>query len=136
MWSTPFVSEINEVTRTRNEAATHLRGLDLPEQACADALLMLSELVTNAVYHGVEPLVLRVDGTPERIRVEVDDASSEPPVLRPIDPHRLGGMGMRIVDDLSDRWGCTPTGFGKTVWFELSVVEQAESALGGRCPTV
>lgn len=135
MWSTPFVSEINEVTRTRNEAAAHLSGLDLPEPSCADALLMLSELVTNAVYHGVEPLTLRVDGTPERIRVEVDDASSEPPVLRPIDPHRLGGMGMRIVDDLSDRWGCTATDFGKTVWFELSITGAPVRAADGRQAT-
>lgn len=135
MWSTPFVAEINEVTRARTEAARHLRDRGVPEQRLADALLMLSELVTNAVYHGIEPLALRVEASDGRIRVEVDDASAEPPVLRPIDPHRLGGMGMRIVDDLSDRWGCTESGSGKTVWFELSVADRSAPAVGGQQTT-
>jgi anti-sigma regulatory factor (Ser/Thr protein kinase) len=135
VWSTPFVAEITEVTRTRNEAAAHLRTQEVPEAQVADALLMLSELVTNAVYHGVQPLALRVVLSSGRIRVEVDDASTEPPVLRPIDPHRLGGMGMRIVDDLSDEWGCTATEVGKTVWFELAVAGRPAPAVDGRQTT-
>ncbi|WP_421118639.1 ATP-binding protein [Aquihabitans daechungensis] len=121
VWSTPFVPVISEVTRTRRAASEHLRSHQVPDRQLEDTMLLLSELVTNAVHHGAEPLELRVDATDHRIRVEVDDASVEPPVLRPNDPRRLGGMGMRIVNDLADAWGSRPSSSGKTVWFEVAL---------------
>ena len=121
MWRTPFVPVISEVTRTRQAASEHLRLQRVPERQLEDALLLLSELVTNAVHHGAGPLELRVDTSDTRIRVEVDDASIEQPVLRPLDPRRLGGMGMRIVNDLADTWGSRPSSVGKTVWFEVAL---------------
>jgi anti-sigma regulatory factor (Ser/Thr protein kinase) len=121
VWSTPFVSTITEVTRTRGEAAAHLRAEQVPEARVADAMLLLSELVTNAVHHGTEPLEVRIDTFDDRLRVEVDDANADPPVLRPVDPRRLGGMGIRIVDEVSDAWGTSRTPSGKTVWFELAL---------------
>jgi anti-sigma regulatory factor (Ser/Thr protein kinase) len=121
VWSTPFVARITEVTRTRGEAAAHLRAQRVPEARVADAVLALSELVTNAVHHGTEPLAVRVDARPDRVRVEVDDANADPPILRSVDPRRLGGMGIRIVDDVSDAWGSRQTASGKTVWFEIAL---------------
>ncbi len=121
MWSTPFVPVISEVTRTRRAASEHLRTQRVPELQLQDALLLLSELVTNAVHHGAEPLELRVDASDRRIRVEVDDASAAEPVLRPVDAQRPGGMGMRIVDDVADAWGSSASASGKTVWFEVAL---------------
>ena len=50
---------------------------DLAE--CAE--MGVSELVTNALLHGAAPITVRVGGTREHPRVEVRDASPEPPVL-------------------------------------------------------
>ena len=53
--------------------------------------------------------------------VEVDDASAAEPVIRPADPQRLGGMGMRIVNEVADAWGSSASASGKTVWFEVAL---------------
>jgi hypothetical protein len=41
--------------------------------------------------------------------------------VQEFDPDRIGGHGLRIVQSLSARWGCTRfDGAGKTVWFEIT----------------
>ncbi|MEV0533591.1 ATP-binding protein [Kitasatospora sp. NPDC050463] len=89
--------------------------------AADDVLLMVSELVANACLHtpgGPTELRLSWDGT--LLRVEVTDASPEPP--RPVlhaDPGRPGGHGLRVVDRLARAWGSLPEGTGKLVWLEV-----------------
>ncbi|HEX2039881.1 MAG TPA: SpoIIE family protein phosphatase [Acidimicrobiales bacterium] len=85
-----------------------------------DALVPLSELVTNAVLHTgdgeVELEVAFEDGV---LRVEVGDRMEDPP--RPLS-HELDagtGRGLRLVAALTDRWGVLPVADGKRVWFEL-----------------
>ncbi|GAA1499825.1 hypothetical protein GCM10009802_54320 [Streptomyces synnematoformans] len=83
------------------------------------AVLVVSELVTNAVVHarvspGREILTrfVRQDGG---VRIEVHDASDEPPVRRV--PDESGGLGLLLVDELADRWGgVAERAIGKTVW--------------------
>jgi anti-sigma regulatory factor (Ser/Thr protein kinase) len=83
------------------------------------AQLAVSELVANAVVHAGSPFTLayRYDGA---LRVEVTDAdpASEP---RPQDaePRRVGGMGLRLVTEMSRSWGVDRTETHKTVWCEL-----------------
>ena len=89
-----------------------------------DALLLVSELVTNAVKYGPEhgeiQLIVGADG--ERMRFTVHDTGAGPlPAMRPMDrlPHEGGGHGLRLVDRVSDRWGVER---GSTrVWFELDL---------------
>ncbi len=121
MWSTPFVPAISEVTRTRQSATEHLLMHRVPQRTCEDVALLISELVTNAVNHGAPPLELRVEQIDRRIRVEVRDGNANEPVLRTRDPTRLGGMGMQLVNELSDVWGSWPTPAGKVVWFEVAL---------------
>ncbi len=87
-----------------------------------DVVVLLSaELVTNAVCHADSGVVLRARCTRSRFRVEVEDASTEPPVLahpRPLDEH---GRGLFIVDELASAWGTEARREGKTVWFEIDV---------------
>jgi len=83
--------------------------------------LLTTELVSNAVRHGAEPLGLRlvVDGT--RVRVAVSDDSPEPPVLREPTALDTGGRGLRWVSQFSSTWGHEVVpGDGKGVWFEIS----------------
>jgi anti-sigma regulatory factor (Ser/Thr protein kinase) len=82
-----------------------------------DATLVLSELATNALRHGLGEVVMRAsleaDG---EVQLSVTDSGSELPVLQPLDPDRVGGLGLRIIDRLSAAWGVAPFPGGKTVW--------------------
>jgi anti-sigma regulatory factor (Ser/Thr protein kinase) len=89
----------------------------------ADAALVLtSELVTNAVRHGDGDIEMRIIRTGKVLRVEISDASPELPRSAVLDPMTMeGGRGLHIVSALATSWGVDPRdgGGGKTVWFEL-----------------
>jgi GAF domain-containing protein/anti-sigma regulatory factor (Ser/Thr protein kinase) len=86
-----------------------------------DVVLLVSELVTNAVLHARPPLRLHAEADDHRLRVGVDDAGSAV-VLRPrLFPaaDQEQGRGLALLEMLSDRWGIAARQDGKTVWFEL-----------------
>jgi anti-sigma regulatory factor (Ser/Thr protein kinase) len=95
-----------------------LAGAD--PQAVERAMLLTSELVTNAVVHAATPLRLTLAIGRQGLRVEVADLDCTPPVPVPESqsgPH--GGFGLHIVERLASAWGCTRHDDGKTVWFEM-----------------
>ncbi|MDH6130706.1 anti-sigma regulatory factor (Ser/Thr protein kinase) [Kitasatospora sp. MAA4] len=86
-------------------------------------LLLVSELVTNAVIHGTPRdrlvwLSLRVDA--DLLRIEVHDARADrAPVLRAVGGEDESGRGLLLVKSLALRWGCRPRrDLGKIVWVE------------------
>ena len=82
-----------------------------------DAVLVTSELVTNAVVHAASSTRLRATLHAGRLRLEVYDDSVEPP--RPRDnSETAGGYGLQFVASLADDWGWSPTPTGKLVWAE------------------
>ncbi len=84
------------------------------------AILLVSELVTNAVLHGVSPFELRAMQSHSGLRVEVRDHNAAAgPVLRLGDGLAESGRGLQLVDTLADRWGWSEDGAGKVVWFEI-----------------
>ncbi|MBP2325184.1 hypothetical protein JOF56_005569 [Kibdelosporangium banguiense] len=85
-----------------------------------DAVLIMSELVTNALLHGCGVPVLRLSGTSWRLRIEVSDDSPVPPTIRTAGAD--GGWGLRLIDEMSLNWGTSPRGIGKVVWCELGTV--------------
>jgi anti-sigma regulatory factor (Ser/Thr protein kinase) len=92
-------------------------GLD---HLVSDAVLITSELATNAVTHGSSPFrtsLVRGDGV---VRVSVEDRSSTWPQLHHAMPGDQDGRGMAIVATLSRRTGCSSTAGGKITWAELS----------------
>ena len=95
-----------------------LRSWDSAGQADV-AELLTSELVTNAVLHVGSEVDVAVRLTPRTVRVEVRDASPDPPVPRHCEVDALTGRGLRLVESMSEAWGCDPNGYGKVVWFEL-----------------
>lgn len=84
-----------------------------------DAYLVASELVTNAVLHGREPIRVIITVTAEWLRLEVTDASPVSPTFSLMDPTAVTGRGLLLVSSLADRWGVDPSPDGKTVWMEL-----------------
>jgi anti-sigma regulatory factor (Ser/Thr protein kinase) len=87
-----------------------------------DAVLLTSELVTNAVRHAGSTVRVVVAVDDRLVRVEVHDDSPVHPVVGPAPSTATGGRGMPMVDVLARRWGVTAgADGGKAVWFELGV---------------
>ncbi len=89
------------------------------EDRLDDGELALSELVTNAVLHGREPLAVHLQLGDDALRVEVSDASPVSPSFSMLDPTAVTGRGLLLISAVSDRWGVEPLTAGKAVWFEL-----------------
>ncbi|WP_079194226.1 SpoIIE family protein phosphatase [Streptomyces sp. CB02923] len=88
--------------------------------ALADtAMLLASELLTNAVCHARGPLTLRVWYSVRELGVEVVDGSTPRPRARLADNAEENGRGLMLVEALADAWGTRPDTVGKTVWFTL-----------------
>ena len=84
-------------------------------------LLLLSELVTNAVRHTRGPRVeveLTLDGI---VVAAVYDDSPDKPSPRRAGPDDTGGRGLALVERLSDRWGIERLAHGNRVWFQVSI---------------
>lgn len=84
----------------------------------ANAELVVSELVANAVLHGWGHIALRLFDTGDGLRIEVEDSNPSPPVTTDGHANRMGGYGMQIVERLAD-WGWRPSGTGKLVWAKV-----------------
>lgn len=82
-----------------------------------DVLLVVSELVTNAVRHAPGPFVLELGPVPGGIEIAVRDTSSRLPHSRT--PDHTGGRGWAIVQTLARRVRVVPCPDGKTVRAEL-----------------
>jgi anti-sigma regulatory factor (Ser/Thr protein kinase) len=99
-----------------------------------DVLLCVSELVTNALLHGVPPgrgFLLRLLPHADGVRVEVHDSGDGVPTV-PLAPggpeENEGGRGLLLVTELADKWGVGERAPGETVWFEC-VLQLAEGEL-------
>jgi hypothetical protein len=94
-------------------------------------VLLVSEMVTNAVLHARSPseLVLRLDVP--RLRVEVHDSSGRAPTRKNYAEDAGTGRGMMIVENLASTWGVDLRDAGKVVWFELDPVRPMAAGAGG-----
>lgn len=104
----------------RQWVSDNARGL--PPALLDDALLLVSELVSNAVRHGLPEIRLQLRMAPPGVGVAVTDQGDvvSPAAVLP-DPHQPSGRGLAIVAALASAWGVIPNQPppGKTVWFEL-----------------
>ena len=89
------------------------------------AVLLISEVATNAVLHARTDFVVRVHSSDERIRVEVADGNQRPPVIGHTPAEATSGRGLHLVQALSRAWGVEGHADGKTVWFEVGLDEIA-----------
>jgi anti-sigma regulatory factor (Ser/Thr protein kinase) len=85
------------------------------------ALLVVSELVTNAILYGREPIEFRAALTDDIIRIEVSDGEkkSRGAAANYADPRSTSGRGLAVVEAVSRDWGVRRGDAGKTIWATL-----------------
>ena len=96
----------------------------LPDSVREDVLLLVTELVTNAVRHaGVGPdgsFQVELQRWKQRVRVEVANPGTGPPLVSPRpDMSGPGGWGLVLVDRIATRWGVDKGSSRTCVWFEI-----------------
>jgi anti-sigma regulatory factor (Ser/Thr protein kinase) len=113
-------ADVQSVRAARQFVQAQCQALGLPNDRRDDALLLTSELVTNAVLHGRSGVCIELTSRSGRLRIAVLDENSRHPVAVAEDPDALDGRGLALVDALALRWGVEDRPMGKAVWFELS----------------
>jgi anti-sigma regulatory factor (Ser/Thr protein kinase) len=91
----------------------------LTGEAREDVLLVVTELLSNAVDHGRGPVRLTVELRSGSVRIEVHDTAPDAPRPQPLDPYAVRGRGLQMVEALSSRWGWTDGPAGKIVWADV-----------------
>jgi anti-sigma regulatory factor (Ser/Thr protein kinase) len=114
------------VGEVRARLAQTLAEAKIEQSRRSDALLLVSELVTNAIVHGSQQgdeleLVWRLEH--DRLAVAVLDSARRPAVPTALSPNeeRSDGRGLRLVDQLAERWGERIVGGRREVSFQLQL---------------
>jgi anti-sigma regulatory factor (Ser/Thr protein kinase) len=118
-------AELGSVVAARRLVDSAMASWGISGTAAEDAALVVSELVTNAVLHTGTVLSVRVRRLDRGVQLEVQDGSTQPPVM-PIDQpddqlaaSSMTGRGLALLAATVDRWGTDPRPDGKVVWAEI-----------------
>jgi signal transduction histidine kinase len=109
----------NAVRQARDVTRSTLARWGAAVECADDAVLIVSEMVTNAIRYSRGRIRLRLHWAGGSLRVEVRDASPLLPRLLAPSSGAERGRGLRIVAGLASRWGSTRLRDGKVVWVEL-----------------
>jgi serine/threonine-protein kinase RsbW len=120
-------SGLDAPTKARAEVAVWLAP-QVPAEVLDDALLLVSELVTNSVRHA--PLTagaaigVTIEVFDDFLRLEVEDPGDVAILARAPDCAHGGGFGLYLVETVAQQWGSTHEGSTR-VWAELPIVRAA-----------
>ena len=89
------------------------------EDLVETAVLLVSEVVTNALLHAGTTIHVSLFLDATGLRAEISDGSTHLPVRRRYATTAGTGRGLRMLEQMVDDWGVTRRGRGKTVWFHL-----------------
>ncbi|MHB1533401.1 MAG: ATP-binding protein [Acidimicrobiales bacterium] len=104
------------------DAARHFVGAAVGDWGieAEDAVLVASELATNAVLHARSQFTVTLTCDDGELTVEVADHNPRLPVVVPAPSSALSGRGLHIVDAVSAAWGVhSRPDDGKTIWAKL-----------------
>ncbi|MFD0883624.1 ATP-binding protein [Streptosporangium algeriense] len=126
-WQRDFPGKEISIPIAREWARDLLTG-QIAAPVLDDVLLLLSEVVTNAVTHsnsGRPPggqVTVRMTYAPGDVRVRVTDdgSSTSAPIVRTPDPDEDGGRGLWLVNLLATAWGELHGEATRSVWFRIS----------------
>ncbi|MCU1602653.1 MAG: histidine kinase [Frankiales bacterium] len=112
----PVPADLATIVDVRAQVAHVLRSWGAASTVIDDVVLIVSELVTNALLHGRPPVLLRLRNSPVHLVLEVQDGATYlPRRMRPT-PDDEHGRGLQLASLLTRRWGTRPTRDGKVVW--------------------
>ena len=124
-----LVSAPSSVTAARHLVRDDLRTRGLPSRVIEDALVIVTELVGNAVRHA-RPLrganrshvvLLRWDATESQVRIDVTDGGGmKQPHVEPPSLADTGGRGLAIVSAVASDWGVSSDSDRVTVFAVVS----------------
>ena len=118
------IDDAPKATVLSTRTMEHLRSWGLAEQTDA-VLLVVSELVTNALVHTEGQVRLDLTLINSRLRVAVADTSPRSPVKpTSIGWEATGGRGILLVEAMSAAWGTVPVSGGKQVWSEIQLSDR------------
>ncbi|MFF9603758.1 SpoIIE family protein phosphatase [Streptomyces sp. NPDC014684] len=106
--------------RARAQVSALLRRWRTRDDTRDNALLLVSELVTNAVRFATGPVTVRLIRSGNGLLCEVGDTGNGRPRLRRGGPLADGGRGLHVVHGLTSRWGVRWTDTGKVIWAEVA----------------
>lgn len=118
--------DLRGVKEARGFVHDRLCGWGLTDMS-DDLELITSEVVTNALIHAGSDVDIRLRAFEDRVRLEVRDSDSDPPVPTLYSLSEEGssraehGRGLFLVDALATAWNTSPNGRGKTVWLEMDI---------------
>jgi hypothetical protein len=95
----------------------------LSDDVAYRAMIVATELASNAVLHAAPPYVLRLSSHNQRVRIAIQDSLGLTPALRQYDALALTGRGLRLVADCSTSWGVRGREAGKEVWAEVPFLD-------------
>ncbi|GII85927.1 hypothetical protein Ssi03_39170 [Sphaerisporangium siamense] len=118
---TELVGTPESVSRARAYVREKL-GVDHP--ALDDVILLVSEVVTNAVVHSDSRnggrITLALADFHDFVRVDVVDAGGGTITRTSDDPCAEGGRGLLLLETLAHRWNVHKTSTDRTVWFDVT----------------
>ncbi len=116
----PLTAGPAAAAEARGQVRAAICTWDVPVNSSV-AVLLTSELVTNAITHGAGGTVtLAVSCSGDQLRVDVHDTSSALPVPADVPAGAESGRGLMLVASLSAGWGYYRTAAGKAVYFTLA----------------
>jgi anti-sigma regulatory factor (Ser/Thr protein kinase) len=108
------------VPEARSQVRAAIRSWEAPVDPEA-AVLLTSELMTNAIRHETGPaVVLVITWSCGELRVDVHDTARSLPMVADVPADAETGRGLLLVAALSAKWGCYRTPTGKAVYFTLT----------------
>ncbi len=126
-----FPADLTSAGLARDFVAALCHKCQVPDVR-VDALIIVSELVENAVRHGQSSCTVTVTLSDDVLTIAVRDDSIALPRLMHPRFDEPGGRGLQLVSMLSTTWGVSYLDGGKQVWATLDVASRHQDAAAGR----
>jgi anti-sigma regulatory factor (Ser/Thr protein kinase) len=125
-WSGTFAPEADNAGRARTALRERLDEAGLPPAIIGDALIVLGEIIGNAVRHARTEFTVSATVADGTLRLEVFDRDTRPPSLLGLDDDSTSGRGLHLVAAVANAWGWQTADdeegvAGKIVWAEVRI---------------
>ncbi len=129
-----FAADPTSCSQARAFVRDSLASMGIDSKVADVAVLVASELVTNAVLHAHAGPVVTVHNEKTAVRIEVEDSSEMFPLVRGYSTDAVTGRGLDVIEASASNWGVVTTQNGKTVWAEFQLDSAAHPGVAEMPP--